>query len=97
MHPGRTDRTDRVGRTGQSRSGRGGSAVEVERSHSRWSRGVRPLRRSEGVPSPLETPGFLYRSELCSLRARNRTLAVTLGLLVGVASVLALGLRVLLS
>jgi hypothetical protein len=70
--------------------------MEVERSGSRWAGGVRPLRRSEGVPSPLETPDFLHRSELHTVRARNRALAVTLVTLVGVASIFAVVLRTIL-
>ena len=32
---------------------------------ARWSRGRRgPLRRNEGVPDPLETPGFLLRADI---------------------------------
>lgn len=92
MQPGRSDRTSQ-NRGSQTQGG----TLEVERRTSRWSRGVRPLRRSEGVPSPLETPDFVHRTELYSVRARNRALAMSLVGLVAVASVLAVGLRVLLS
>lgn len=70
--------------------------METERPSARWSKGLRPLRRSEGVPGPLETPEFVHRSELHTVRARNRALATTLFVLVGVASLLAIGLRALL-
>jgi len=71
--------------------------MEVERRTSRWSQGLRPLRRSEGVPAPLETPDFLHRAELSSARARNRALALSLLGLVGAASIVAIALRALLS
>lgn len=92
MQPGRNDRTGQ-----NQRSQTQGGTMEVERRTSRWSQGVRPLRRSEGVPSPLETPDFLHRAELYSVRARNRALALSLVGLVAVASILAVALRALLS
>lgn len=70
--------------------------AQVERRGSRWARGLRPLRRSEGIPAPLETPDFVHRSELQTVRARNRALATTLLTLVGVASIVAVGLRAIL-
>ena len=89
MQPGRSDRARPVQ---QAPVG----TMETERTGSRWARGLRPLRRSEGVPGPLETPDFVHRSELHSVRSRNRALATTLVVLVGVASILAVGLRALL-
>lgn len=90
MRPGRPSRSRTVKETGAV------GTMEVERTVSRWARGVRPLRRSEGVPGPLETPDFLHRTELNNVRARNRALATTMVALVGVASVLAVALRALL-
>ncbi|MEJ2539992.1 MAG: hypothetical protein P8188_08495 [Gemmatimonadota bacterium] len=75
---------------GAARTGGRTGTLESKRSGGRWVRGVRPLRRREGVPTPLETPGFLHRTELHSVRARNRALAWTLVTLVGVATVLAI-------
>lgn len=87
MRPGRPNLPPR------DTSGGGVGTIQAERRGSRWARGVRPLRRREGIPAPLETPDFLHRSELQTVRARNRALAITLLTLVGVASVVAIGLR----
>ena len=88
MHPGRSERSRPV------RPAPVGTA-ETDRPTSRWARGIRPLRRSEGVPGPLETPGFVHRAALDTVRSRNRALATTLVVLVGAASILAVTLRTL--
>ncbi|HSM04186.1 MAG TPA: hypothetical protein VK858_06180 [Longimicrobiales bacterium] len=76
-------------------SGEGGgvglqAAPEVESS---WARGPRPLRRREGIPPDLETPGFLHREELQRARSGHRWVVTTLLAMIAAASMVALSIR----
>lgn len=68
----------------------------TSRSTSRWARGPHPLRRREGVPTPLETPEFLHRAELSRVRARQFGLLRSLAGFMGLAAGAALLIRLLL-
>lgn len=65
-------------------------APDVESS---WARGPRPLRRREGIPTELETPGFLHSEELERARSGHRWVVTTLLTMIAAASVVALSIR----
>ena len=68
------------------------TSTAVERVSS-WARGLRPLRRREGIPSILETPGFVHRRELDRARSGHRWVVTTLLAIIAGASIVALGIR----
>lgn len=71
-------------------------ATDHRKRRPTWARSARgPLRRNEGVPTPVETPLYLHRQELTRIRARRRSGFLPVALVLAAAAVTGVVLQLL--